>query len=189
MPSNSVRRSWQTEEVEEIIEAANVRPSVDHAGGEKAFDLGTPQQPAVGLGVEQGTDAHAIAPQVQGAPRAVPKRDAELPVGLVEHLLAQVFVEMNPRFGVAVRQQPMAPRQQALADLRIVVKLPFVGHPHIAGLVGERLPAVGHVDHRQAANAQSEARFLVDPLVVRSPMRQGAGHAQQTLLGEIPTAG
>src|SRR6185437_7365720 len=51
----------QTEKIEEIIDAAYIRPSIDHTGGEKAFNLGGPQQPTIRLGIKQGTDADTIA--------------------------------------------------------------------------------------------------------------------------------
>ena len=49
------------EEVEKEIEAAPVRLRLDQPGGEQSLDLRGPQQPAVGLRVEQRRNAGAVA--------------------------------------------------------------------------------------------------------------------------------
>ena len=140
-----------------------------------------PQQPAVVLGIKQRADADAVAREHQLAFALVPERDGELSLGLEKHALAELFVEMDPGFGVAMRGEPMAALEQFLAQLGIFVELAFEGDPDVARFVRERLPAAGDVDDRQPAIAERDARLDVNVLIIGPAMRDRGRHAQQSI--------
>ena len=116
---------------------------------------------------------------------AIPERDGELAAGLGEHPLAEVFVEMDPRLGVAAGRQAMPARQELPAQLGVLEQLAVERDPDRAVLVADRLPAPGQVDDRQPPGPQRHARLDVDLLVVRTAMGDRAGHRQQPLDGEL----
>src|SRR5579863_4047631 len=61
----------------------------------------------------------------------------------------------------------------------MVVDLTVLDGPHIAGLVQERLVATCHVDNRQPAHPERDARRLIRTTVVRSAMTHGIRHSEQ----------
>ena len=178
----------RAEEGEEVVDALDVGPGLHHARGEQGLDLGAPEQPAVGLGVVERADAHAISSQDEGAAGPIPERDGELAAGLGEHAFAQVLVEVNPRLGVAAGGEPVAPRQELLAQLGILEQLAVEGDPDRSVLVGDRLPAPRQVDDRQPPGPQRQAGLDVNLLVIRAAMSDRRGHRQEPLSRKFPGA-
>ena len=93
----------RAEGVEEEVDALAVGACLDHPRGQKRLDLRAPEQPAVDLGIVQRADSDPVAAQDQRPRLAVPEGDGELAAGPSKHLLAQVFVEVDPELGIAPR--------------------------------------------------------------------------------------
>ena len=127
-----------------------------------------------------------VAAQDQRPRLAIPERDGELAPRLVEHRLAVVFVEMDPRLGVAARRQAMPAGQELPAQLGILEQLAVEGDPDRAVLVADRLPAAGQVDDRQPPGPERHARLDVELLVVGTAVGDRAGHRQQSLMRKLP---
>ena len=100
-----------------------------------------------------------------------------------------VFVEMDPRLGVAAGGQAVPAGQELLAQLGILEQLAVEGDPDRAVFVGDRLPAPGQVDDRQPPGPQRHARLDVELLVVGTAVGDRAGHRQQALGGKLARPG
>ena len=81
-------RRASAEEVEQVVDAPDVRPRLDQPRCEQRLDLRPPQEPPVPLGIIEGADAHAIPAEDQRSRVPVPERDGELAAGGVEDGLA-----------------------------------------------------------------------------------------------------
>ncbi len=100
--------------------------------------------------------AGAIARERQLARSLVPDRQREHAVELVDRAIAELLEEMHDDFGVGVRSELVAARDQALPDLAIVVDLAVEDQLHGAVLVADRLVGGGaQIDDAEAAEAEA----------------------------------
>jgi hypothetical protein len=100
-----------------------------------------------------------------------------------------VFVQVDPRLGVAPGGQVMPPPQQLPAQLGILEQLAVEGDPDRAVFVGDRLPAAGQVDDREPPGPQGQAGLLVGMLVVGAAVGDRPGHGQEPVFGEVARSG
>ena len=89
------RRTGHRKEVEDLIDAAQIGPYLDHAAGEQRLDFRAEQQPlaalvALSLPIERA-DAEAIACEDHATLADVPKCKGELAAQLGEHIRAMLF--------------------------------------------------------------------------------------------------
>ena len=138
----------RAEKVEEVVDPFWVGDRPHQPRGEQRLDFGTPEEPAIALGVVERADAHAVAPKDQGTVRPVPKRDRELAARLLKHPLAEVFVKMDPCLGVATGCELVAACQEIAAKFGIFEEFAVERDPDGFILVADWLPAAGEVDDR-----------------------------------------
>ena len=164
--------------VEEVVDAASIRHRAEHTGSEQALDLGCPEQPAVAFRVVKRTDTGTIAAEKQRARVAIPNGDRELARGLAEHRVAVLFIEMYPRFGIAMGGELMTAIEQVFSQLGVFVEFALEGGPDVAGFVRHRLTPAGDVDDCQAPRAECHAGFDVQVLIIRTAVSDRASHSQ-----------
>ena len=78
---------------------------------------------------------------------------------------------MQNGFGVAVRPELMAPRQEVRAQIAIVIDFTVEGNPDGLVLVGDGLVAARQINDAQAPVPQAQRAVQVKALVVRPTMR------------------
>src|SRR5438874_11749430 len=114
-------RHWsrQREKCENVIDAAQVGPGLDHPGSEQGLDLGRKQQPVALPCPEEWADAETVAAENDPLPAFVPEREGELAAQPLEHLLFVFFPQVWDDFRIAMRGEAMAARFQFSLQLRI----------------------------------------------------------------------
>src|SRR5947208_3012691 len=84
--------------LEAMVDAAHIRPGLDHAGGKQSLDLGSKQQPVAVGGVltrpVKGADARPIASQDQSLAVLIPEGDGELATQVLEHSFLMIFPQV-----------------------------------------------------------------------------------------------
>src|ERR1019366_1186346 len=99
------------EEVEHLVDAAKIGLRFDPAGCEDRFDFGAKQEPFAALAPLcrkiQRADAELVACQDHAAPPAIPQRECELPLEMLEHSLLVIFPEMWDQLGITMRAEAM----------------------------------------------------------------------------------
>ena len=190
-------RRARAERVEEQVDALGVGPRGDQSRGQQRLDLRAPEQPAVGLGVIQRADPHAVAAQDQRPLVPVPERDGELAPRLLEEPLAEIFVQVGPQLGVAPRGQPVPARQQLGLQLGILEDLAVLRDPDRAVLVADRLPAARQVDDRQPPCPQrqpgsmwicssSGPRCAIAPVIASSRLAENSRRPFRSIAPAMP---
>src|SRR5262249_52340976 len=89
------------------------------------------------------------------------------------------------QFGIAASGQAMARGGELGLEFRILEKLAVLSDPDRAVLIADRLAPAGKVDDRQPPRPQSQTRFDVNLLVIRTTMRYRTGHRQKTPGSEV----
>jgi len=77
-----------------------------------------------------------------------------------------VFVEVDPRLGVATRGKPVAASQEVFAQLGIFEELAIERDPDVARLVGNRLSSSREVNDGESPGTQGDPGLAVDLLVI-----------------------
>ena len=162
-PLNDVRGGTVTQRRRDLADRDRIDLGAQRAVREQRLHLRAEQQRAVRQRrVEQRPDADAIAHQHEPAARVVPQRDRELAVQVVDEVEAVLLVEMNDRFGVAVRVEDVAALLEVGAQLDVVEDLAVERDPDRAVLVAERLLAGAQVDDGQPAMTEPDAGLARD---------------------------
>src|SRR5207245_1188172 len=78
----------------------------------------------------------------------------------LDHPLAPFLIAMDEDLGVGLGGEPVAGREELLAELAVVVDLSVLDDPHRRVLVGHRLVAALDVDDRQPRHAESYAVWM-----------------------------
>ena len=178
-------RRARAEEGEEVVDPFGIGPGGDQARSQQRLDLRAPEQPAIDLGVIERADPDPVAAEDQGPVVPVPERDGELAPGLLEHALAEIFVEVDPGLGVAPRGQAVAAASSSWRSSGYSKSSPLKATQiEPSSLVsGCRPPARSTIDSRRAP--ERHARLDVELLVVRPAMSDRPGHRQEAWTGEL----
>src|SRR5208282_893519 len=120
--------------------------------------------------VKKRFHSQAIACQQQPPFAAIPNGERKHATQVVEEPEVVLLVKMQNGFGVAVRPELMAPRQEIRAQIAIVIDFTVEGNPDGLVLVGDRLVAAGQVNDAQAPIPQAQRAVQVKALVVRPTM-------------------
>jgi len=87
-----------------------------------------------------------------------------------------LFIEVNQRFGIAVRVVGMTRLLEFRAQLAVVVDFSVEDHPDALILVVDGLVAAGHVDDGEPAHCEADASAHVGATVVRAAMVERCVH-------------
>src|SRR3989454_7370969 len=88
---------------------------------------------------------------------------------------------MDEDLGVGLGGEPVAGREELLAELAVVVDLSVLDDPHRRVLVGHRLVAALDVDDRQPPHAESYAVEMDASFIVRSAVDHRPAHSLDKL--------
>ena len=171
-----------------MVDALWVHPGRDHATSQKGFDFRGPQQPTVHFRVVKRYDTSAIAAQNQSIPGPVPQTDGILPLGVVEHGRAIVFIKVDPAFGVALCLKRVAPSLQISLKFRVIEQFAVECDPGLTVLIAQWLATAGQVDNRKPSGAQGHPRFEVKRFVVWPAMGNRVGHSCQNFARKFTLA-
>lgn len=157
-----------------------------------ALHFGGEEQP-IGVvvaanGVEERADARAVAGQYDFVRAAIPHADRELPLEVVEELLAMVFPEVRDEFGIGVRAEGVALAFEFAASLGVVEELAVEDGPHALVFVGDGLLPVRESDDRQPAVGDVESGSLEVTVFVRAAVVDGLRHRGHDADGRRPLA-
>src|SRR5262249_16521929 len=139
-------RPRQSEEREDVIDAAHIRPRFHHTRGEQRLDFRRKEQPVALPRPEEWTDAKAIAAEEEALPPLVPEREGELPAEAVEHSLFGLLPQVRNHFRIAMRREAMAASFQFRPQLRVFEQLAVENDVDALVFVRDRLPAVGYAN-------------------------------------------
>jgi hypothetical protein len=139
-------------------------------------------------GVVQRLDAEAVAHHEQGFVVAVPQREGEHAAKALHASLAPGFPGVDDDFGVGMGAEGVAQCLELRHQILEVVDLAVEDDDDRAVLVEQRLLSGGEVDDRQAAVTESDARFEMQPALVRTPMELGLVHAMQEVARDVAIA-
>src|SRR5262249_39797325 len=112
---------------------------------------------------------------------AVPDREREDAVEVIDNRIAELLVEVQDDLGVGVAAEAMRLVLEKAAELAVVVDLAVEDDDSRAVLVGNWLVPAAEVDDRQPAAPEPDLRFEVDPLVVGATMCHHARHRAERL--------
>jgi hypothetical protein len=129
--------------------------------------------------MEERADAGAIAREQQPLAGAVPERDRELPVQILDEAIAVTLVEMQDDFGIGIGAEDVAEAPELRTKLNVVEDLAIEADdertaPH-------RLLAAGGIDDRKPDVREPDAVLEMDPAAVGSPMREQRQHPFEQL--------
>src|SRR5262249_5900382 len=110
--------------------------------------------------------AHPIACDEKALAALVPQREREHPVQAPDQFVAMIFVKMDDDFGVGMRAELMASREEPLAQFLEVVNLAVEDHPDRAVFVDDRLTARGQINDREPPHSQRDVLFEIEAFVV-----------------------
>ena len=136
----------------------------------------------MGARVVQRLDAEAIARQQKLPARAVPQREREHSLQLLDTALTLLLVGMQDRFGVASSPIPVPARLEAGTQRGVVVYLTVVNDPYRLVFVRHRLVATSDVDDRESSMAETDGPVDEQALAVGSAVAKRIPHALQTRL-------
>ncbi len=137
-------------------------------------------------GVIERLDTKAVAHDEQGFSVTVPQREGEHAAKARHAGLAPGFPCVHDDFGVGMRAEHMAERFQLGHQFLEVVDLAVEHHDHRAVLVKQRLLAGRQIDDRQAAMAEPDTGFPVQPTLVGTAMELGLVHAIEQRMRNVP---
>jgi hypothetical protein len=128
-------------------------------------------------------DAEAVARKEELTFAPVPDGDREHPAQLRGKRLAHALVQVQHRFGVAMRAV-LHPLRLELGHQRgVVVHLPVVDDVEAPVGRGHGLGPVRHVHDAQAPMAERDSWVKEDPLAVGPPVPDDIAHAPHLLFG------
>ena len=102
---------------------------------EERLDFRREQQLASCHGVEERTNAHAVAGQEQRAALRVPDAQRPLAIEPAHRLWSLFLIEMKDHFGVGFRAKPVAFPNQFLAQLEVIENFSVERDPESAVFV------------------------------------------------------
>ena len=149
----------------------------------QGLDFRSEDEHAIANGVEERTNAHAIAGQKQLALMGVPDGDAELTIETTQAGRAFLFVVVQHDLGVAMRLEAVAAGEEFFAQFGVVEDLTVVNDPVAAVLSRDRLLAGGKIDDAQAGVAEANLVVEIDAELVGSAMADHGQHAAEQVLG------
>src|SRR5688572_23530266 len=133
--------------------------------------------------VIQRLDAEAVASEEELLPPLVPDGERKHPAQPIDTACAEVFVEVDDRFGVTAGLKRVAAALEIAAQLAVVVDLAVEDNPDRPVFVRDRLMTAFEVDDAQAAHAERHAIAEIDPFVVRTAVHDRGAHAADIRLG------
>src|SRR3990172_555317 len=116
-----------------------------------------------------------IPPNQQSFFSKIKDGECEHPAKIIEQFFLLFFVKMNDHFRVTIGLEPMV-FFQFLLDLLVIVDLTIECDPYRTVFVRHWLLAALEVDNGKPAVTQSHSLFEINPVPVRSSMRQRVGH-------------
>src|SRR6266508_2649874 len=140
------------------------------------------EQLAVVLGVVERLDPEAVAREQKLTAAYVPDGEAEHAAKPLDAARAEVFVEMDDGFGVAVRAEDVTVALEVAAQFAVVVDLAVEDDPDGAILVRDGLVAAIQVDDAEAPHADGDAVPDVHALIVGTAMHHCAAHVANLVL-------
>ena len=146
------------------------------------FELGSEREPAFDRGIVERLDAQTIPGQEKLAASLVPEREGKHAAKAIDRARAELLIEMNNRFGVALSAERVSPPFELPAQIAVVVDFSVKDDPDGAVLVGDRLLPTCEVDDAQPPHAEGHAVPEVHPLVVRSAMDHRGAHGAYLVL-------
>src|SRR5581483_45405 len=147
--------------------------------GQQRLDIGPEDQPPARLGVEEGPDAQAVARQQELPAAAVPERERELAVQLVDAGRPLLLVQVEDRLAIGTGAKAMAAALELSAQLDVVEDLAVADQPQRFVFVRERLQPPLQVDDAQAGMAETDAVVDVEPGRFRPAVADGGNHRLQ----------
>src|SRR5262245_60282120 len=105
---------------------------------------------------------------------------------MIDQIVAVIFVKMDDDFGVGIRAELMAAREQPPAQFGKIVNLAVEDYPDRAVFVGDWLMARGQVNDRKPPHSQRDVVLEIKAFVVRAAMPNGRRHrARGSLIGRF----
>src|ERR1700722_1704847 len=144
--------------------------------GKNRLDLRPEQQPVARQRVVQRLFSEAIASQQQLAAALVIQRESKHSAELFDTVRAELLIEMNDHFGVAVRSEAMTAFFQFDAQLGKVVDLAIEDNPDSFVFIEYRLMPARQVDDAEASHPHSHASFYKDAFIIGPAMHNGFTH-------------
>ena len=169
--------AWERGESEDMIEAASVWASGDHAGGEEGFDFGGEEEPIALAGPVDRADSEAIAGEKERAGGFVPEGDGKLSAEAFEHPELVFFPEVGNDFGIAEFFEVMPAFFEIAALFEMIEKFTIKDHRDTGGFVGHGLLAIGEADDAQSAGREPEALAEKVAFFVGAAMPDCRGHS------------
>src|SRR2546421_2687568 len=148
---------------------------------QQGIELGTENQLAVELRVQERLLSHAIARQEERFGAFIPNRKRKHPAQVLWTIDAPLIVCVNDSFSVAVGIELVAELFELLAQLAIVVDLAVENNPCRAVLIMNWLLSVREIDDRKTPHGQSHAVAEIKAIVVRTAMTNRFVHAREQL--------
>ena len=128
------------------------------------------------MSVIERLDAQAVACDEEFAPALVPDGEGEHPAQVFDARRAILFVEMNNRFGVAMRAIDVTACFEFRAVIRVVVDFAVVGDVERRVFISHRLMSGSHINDAQAAVSKSHISINVETRIIRPAMRNTIAH-------------
>ncbi len=148
---------------------------------EQGLRLGGEGEPPPRAHHVQRTDAEAVAREQEPPPPRVPEGEGELPLEALHAGVAEGLVGRDQHLRVGARPEPLPARLELGAELRVVVDLPVVRDPHVAGRAGEGLPPAGDVEDREPRVREPDVGVAVGAELVGAAVADGADHPAELL--------
>ncbi len=125
----------------------------------------------------QRADADAVAREQHEASREVDEHEGELALEMLEQILAMLLVEVHDQLRVGVAAEHVALGSELCLQLGIIEQLAIGDHADAAGLVEDRLLAVGDADNGEPPVAHADAGSHEIANAVRAAMLERRRHA------------
>jgi len=168
---------------EDLIECQRIKRQRHGGMDGHGLDLGPENERTFANGIVQWPDTDPVAGEEEFALERVPDGDAELAVEPAQAGRPFLFVVMQEDFGVAMRRQTVAVRQQLFAEFGVVEDFAVVNDPETSVLVGDGLLAATKVNDAKAGVAKADVVVEVDAELVGSAMADHGQHAPEQSLG------
>ena len=120
--------------------------------------------------------AHAVARQEQFSVLAIPQRKGCLPAQMFHAIVAIFLVEMKDAFGVGARPELVPALDKVRIQVREVMRFAVEDDPERFVFVGNGLVAAFDVDDGEPPHAQTDARFHMEAVAIRSAVDDRPGH-------------
>ena len=155
--------------------------------GEQRLELRSEYEVPIGKQrVVQRLHAEPVAGQKQRFPGPIPESECEHAAKSIDACLAPRLPRVDDDLGVALGAEHVPEGQQLGYELLIVVNLAVEDDNDAAVFVVERLLSGRHVDDRQPAMAQTDARLDVIATLVRAAMMLRFVHSREGFARDYP---